>query len=153
MADEFDTRLKERLVRLEEGLPDMSGKTRGSGPMRLSAVALVLIGVLGVATGAAATSVLFREVSGGPVSGVFSPGGPLYCSRLHQMAPVAADPLLRELGYKVIWQIEDRDAKTSVQSSTPPSAGFIVEGALVQGERSWSWNAARTSSPMPYRCP
>ena len=64
MAEEFDTRLKERLVRLEEGLPDMSAKTRGSRPMRLSAVALVLVGVLGVATGAAATSVVFREVSG-----------------------------------------------------------------------------------------
>ncbi len=153
MTEEFDTRLKERLVRLQEGLPDMSAKTRGSRQMRLSALALVLVGLLGVATGVAATSVVFREVSGGPVPGVFSPGGPLYCSSIYQMAPVVADPLLRELGYKVTWQIEDRDAKTSVQSTIPPSDGFIVEGAIVQGVLILVVERGRDVKPVPINCP
>ena len=153
MTEEFNSRLKERLVRLEEGIPDLSARTRGSRPLRLSAVALVLVGVLGVATGAAATSVVFREVSGGPVPGVFSPGGPLYCSSIHQMAPVVADPLLRELGYKVTWQIEDRDAKTSVQSTTPPSDGFVVEGAIIQGELILVVERGKYVKPVPMNCP
>jgi hypothetical protein len=152
MTEEFDARLKERLVRLEAGMPDMSAKTRGSRPLRMSALALVLVGVLGVVTGAAATSVVFREASG-PVPGVFSRQGPLYCSGIHQMAPVVADPLLRELGYKVTWQIEDRDAKTSVQSSTPPSDGFIVEGAIIHGELILVVERGRGVEPVPNPCP
>ena len=69
------------------------------------------------------------------------------------MAPVAADPLLRQLGYKVTWQIEDRDAKTSVQSTTPPSDGFIVEGAIIQGELILVVERGRDVKPVPITCP
>jgi hypothetical protein len=152
MTEEFDARLKERLVRLEERMPAMSANGRRRRPVQLSALALVLVGVLGLATGAAATAVVFREASG-PVPGVFSRQGPLYCSGIHDMAPVVADPLLRALGYKVTWQIEDRDAKTSVQSSTPPSDGFIVEGAIIHGELILVVERGRDVEPVRDPCP
>ena len=152
MTEEFDAQLKERLVRLEEMMPEMPARSGGSRAVRLSAFALVLVGVLGMATGATAATIVFREASGS-APGVFSGQGPLYCSGIHQMAPVVADPLLRELGYKVIWQIEDRDAKTSVQSSTPPSDGFIVEGALIQGELILVVERGKDVKPVPDLCP
>lgn len=94
---------------------------------------VVLVAVLGVATGAAAATVVFRD-AGGTAPGVFTAEDPLYCNGLHELSPVQADPLLRDLGYEVTWQIEDRDARTSRQSSTPPGDGFIVEGALINGQ-------------------
>lgn len=151
LTEEFDARLKERLLRMEEEMPKVSA-TRGGDPMRLSVIILVLVGVLGVATGAAATTVVLREVTGS-APGVFSGQGPLHCSGIHQMAAVDADPLLRELGYNVMWQIEDRDAKTSVQSTAPPSDGFIVEGAIIGGDLILVVERGEDVEPVPNSCP
>lgn len=129
MTEEFDARLRERMLRLEDEMPAMSTKTTAGRPLRWSASALVLVGVLGMATGAAASTAFQEAVGSAP--GVFSSQGALYCSRIQQMAPVDADPLLRELGYEVTWQLEDRDANTYVRSATPPSDGFIVEGVII----------------------
>lgn len=102
-----------------------SRKPRWSS-LKLPLSMVVLVAVLGVATGAAAATVVFRD-AGGTAPGVFTAEDPLYCNGLHELSPVQADPLLRDLGYEVTWQIEDRDARTSRQSSTPPGDGFIVE--------------------------
>lgn len=155
MSEAFDVHLKERLLRLEEEMPGMSTKsTRPNRSLRLPLAAVVLVGVLGIATGAAAASVVMRE-AGGTAPGVFTAEGPLYCSGIHEMSPAQADPLLRELGYRVTWQIEDRDAKTSVQSATAPSDGFIVEGAIVNGELilvvERGQAVQRVADPCPWR--
>jgi hypothetical protein len=155
MSEKFDVHLKERLLRLEEEMPDMSTRrTRPNRSLRLPLAVVVLVGILGIATGAAAASVVMRE-AGGSAPGVFTAEGPLYCSGIHEMSPGQADPLLRELGYQVTWQIEDRDAKTSVQSAKPPSNGFIVEGAIVNGELilvvERGQGVQRVADPCPWR--
>lgn len=152
VTEEFDARLRERLLRFEEEISYMTTKDRRYHPLGWSALALVIVAILGIATGAAATSVVFREATGS-APGVFSPQGPLYCSGIHQMEPVDADPLLRNLGYEVIWQVEDRDAKTSVQSSTPPSDGFIVEGAIIEGNLILVVERGEDVEPVPNPCP
>lgn len=155
MTEGFDAQLKERLLRLEGEMPDTSTRRpRWGRSFRLPLFAVVLVALLGMVTGAAAAGIVFREVSG-TAPGAFTGEGPLYCSGIHEMAPTQADPLLRDLGYRVTWQIEDRDAKTSVQSSTPPSDGFIVEGAIVDGELiivvERGQNVERVADPCPWR--
>lgn len=152
MTEDFDARLKDRLLRLEDEMPDKVPRTRASRSLPLSALALALVGILGMATGVAASSIVFREAAG-TAPGVFSFQGPLYCSGIHQMAPADADPLLRELGYDVTWQIEDRDEKTSLQSTIPPSDGFIVEGAIIGGELILVVERGREVEPVPDSCP
>ena len=153
MNEEFDVRLKERLLRLEEEMPDMSTRRRPwNRSLRLPLTAVVLVGVLGMATGAAAASVVFRE-AGGTAPGAFTAEGPLYCSGIHEMAPAQADPLLRDLGYEVTWQIEDRDARSSVQSSTPPTDGFIVEGAIIGGKLILVVERGQNVEPVADPCP
>lgn len=155
MTEDFHVRLKERLLRLEEGMPDMAKmRRRRNSSLRLPLTIVVLVGLLGVASGAAAATVVFRE-AGGSAPGVFTAEGPLYCSGVHEMSPAQAHPLLRDLGYEVTWQIEDRDAKTSIQSSSPPSDGFIVEGAIVRGELilvvERGQSVERVADPCPWR--
>lgn len=154
MNEDFDVHLKERLLRLEEEMPEMPSRKPRWSSLKLPLSVVVLVAVLGVATGAAGASVVFRE-AGGTAPGVFTAEGPLYCSGLHEMAPVQADPLLRDLGYEVTWQIEDRDARTSVQSSTPPGDGFIVEGALIDGQLilvvERGQDVERVADPCPWR--
>ncbi len=54
----------------------------------------------------------------------------MHCTRIQEMAPPRAADLLGLLGYSVTWQIEDRDAGTSVQLPSPPADGYIIEGIL-----------------------
>jgi len=62
--------------------------------------------------------------------GLFNPGQPLHCSGIERMRPPEAARFLEALGYAVTWQVEDRDALTSRQTSVPPATGFIIEGVV-----------------------
>lgn len=131
MNDDFDGRLRDRLQQMEDTMPDLISTPRGRNPLRWSLPAVALVAALGIAAGAAGATAIQFATSGGPTPGVFSADGPLYCTRIQQMTPQEADPLLRQLGYAVTWQLEDRDARTSTRSTTPPSDGYIVEGVIV----------------------
>ena len=50
------------------------------------------------------------------------------------MAPRDAAPTLRQLGYVVTWQVDDRATGDSYQSSEPPAGGYVDEG-IQKGKR------------------
>lgn len=129
MNDDFDARLRDRMRRLEETMPDLTTTTSEHRRLRWSLPAVTLIAALAFAAGAAGATVMREAVGTAP--GVFSPDGPLYCTRIQQLSPREADPLLREFGYDVTWQVENRDTGDYERSTTPPSEGYIVEGALI----------------------
>ena len=121
-----DDVLRGRLARLESALPSARevSTRRRSGLAVPSALALLLIGGAAGTAGAAALD----AVRSSP--GVFSPDGALACSNVRTMSPSSADEALRQLGYQVTWQIEDRDAGTSVTSTVPPASGYVQDGVL-----------------------
>lgn len=129
--DDFDDRLRYRLAALEQTLPVREAVNQPMAPRRsartvwVGAVAGLLAGVLlaGTVGGAA-----LEAVRGRP--GVFSGGGALACSNIRTMSPPNADALLRQLGFDVTWQIEDRDTGESRQSAQPPVTGYVQEGTL-----------------------
>lgn len=137
MSERFDDELRQRLNQLETNLADASGVAPRSfaGPRpRLStltffaAIALVVVGFAG--------GVAARELVSDPAwvtSGLFTRGGALYCSGIQGMVPSDAAPVLAGLGYDVTWQVEDRRAGTSTQTTEPPTYGHIIEG--VQNDR------------------
>jgi hypothetical protein len=74
-------------------------------------------------------------MASGPVQGhqgLFGVGGAFNCTDIQVMEPDRAGAALAELGYDVIWQVEDRDAGTSQQTTEAPSDGYIVEGVLLE---------------------
>jgi len=123
-----DTRLHDRLRRLEAELPTEVGARPARRSARWSAPVVAGIALLAVATGGAGATIVQEAVRGSP--GVFSREGPLYCTRIQEMEPPRAAVLLADLGYRVTWQVEDRDALTSVQTTTPPLDGYIIEGVI-----------------------
>jgi hypothetical protein len=87
---------------------------------------LAIVAAISIAAGALGAIAVQTTVRSAP--GLFASGGPFYCTEIGNMTPVAAQPLLTQLGYQVTWQVEDRDSGSSSQTSTPPTDGFIVEG-------------------------
>jgi hypothetical protein len=128
MTTEFDQELKDRLSRLEQGLvlDSPSSMTRSRGRLPWTASVLAIVASLSVAAGAFGAVAVQSVVRASP--GIFAPGGPFYCTEIGNMSPADAQPLLAKLGYAVTWQIEDRDTGSSIQSATPPSDGYVVEG-------------------------
>ncbi len=142
--DHFDTRLRDRLQLLEANLPARAGTGAKRRSPRWTALVVAGVAVLALATGGAGATLvqagvtIFRQgaaigqevllENGHP--GVFGPQGPLYCTRIQEMGPRQAAPILADLGYTVTWQVEDRDARTSTQTTISPADGFIIEGVL-----------------------
>jgi hypothetical protein len=126
--DTLDTRLAERLARLEASLPPPhpQGIARDRGPARLVWVALAVALIMAFGGGVAARELVLDR--GWTDSGLFTRGGALYCSGLQHMAPRDAAPILRQLGYVVTWQVDDRATGESYQSSEPPAGGYVDEG-------------------------
>lgn len=127
MNHDFDSRLRERMLRLEATMPDAPMRRR-QHRLRWSLPPLLVVGVLAFAAGVGASTLVQEGVRGSP--GVFSPLGPLFCSDIQQRTPADAGPLLSQLGYEVTWQIEDPAANTSRQSTVAPPDGHIIEGVL-----------------------
>ncbi|HVF52358.1 MAG TPA: hypothetical protein VNC78_02000 [Actinomycetota bacterium] len=59
-----------------------------------------------------------------------APSGALYCLRLEDKTPTEAGPLLRNLGYEIIW-VHEAD-KTSSEVASPP-AGSMITFAFFRG--------------------
>lgn len=112
----------------------------GAAPARPTRRAPRMRTVLGAAMAtlivAGGVAVAGGALNGTARPGAFNPGQPLHCSGIAAMTPVAADRWLRDHGYDVTWQVEDKTpgvAKgqaTSYQSATPPDTGLIA-GAVI----------------------
>ena len=106
-------------------------ETRRAPRMRtvLAAVAATLVVAGGAAVAGGALNATARP-------GAFNRGQPLHCSGIAAMTPRAADRWLRDHGYTVTWQVEDRTPgvpkgqQASAQSATPPDEGLIA-GAVI----------------------
>lgn len=148
MTESFEATLRERMADLERSLsPTREAPSRHRGGLALPAVAaLLLIGAAAGTAGAAAID----AVRSSP--GVFSQAGALACSSVQDMAPPHADEVLRELGYTVTWQIEDRDAGTSVTATIPPAVGYIQEGVLHGRELLLVVETGDAASPVGPSC-
>jgi len=130
-----DEMLGQQLRALEDQVAVTGGpppRVRGRGP-RARTVLLAAMTTLVVAGGAA--------VAGGALNatgrpGAFNAGQPLHCSGVAAMTPREADRWLRDHGYAVTWQVEDRTPgvpkgqQRSRQSDTPPADGLIA-GAVI----------------------
>ena len=126
--DALDARLSERLARLEASLPPPGRRANTEGPRsnRLLWPAMVVTLALAFGGGVAARQLVLDR--GWTDSGLFTRGGALYCSGLQHLAPRDAAPILRQLGYVVTWQVDDRETGDSYQSSEPPAGGYVDEG-------------------------
>lgn len=151
MTTDFDDELATRLTGLESRLrwADEVATRPSKRRLRWTAPLVAIVAALSIGAGAIAAVTL--EPRAAP--GIFAAGGTLYCSDVANRPPNAAQPMLESLGYTVTWQIEDRDAGTSTQSTTPPKDGYIVEGSqhgrnlLIVVER------GSTVIPVAHTCP
>jgi len=109
----------------DRGRPSQHRRPRRSRWTSPIVAAVALVALAGGATGSAVVSEVVR---GHP--GLFAPGGILYCTRIKDMTPREADAVLTELGYDVTWQVEDRTAGTSTQTTTAPEDGYVIEGVV-----------------------
>ncbi len=132
--DDLDVRLRERMSGLEATLPAaLAGMTERNRSRRGPRLAWSVIAVAfaasfgsGVAAGAVVRELILDP--GWTDSGLFTPGGALYCSGLHGMAPPEAARILDQLGYEVTWQVDDRVSGTSYQTTDAPAGGYVDEG-------------------------
>jgi hypothetical protein len=128
-----DETLSTRLASLENHVAVSDGPPtpRPRGLRAARAVPLAVVGLLVLAGGAVATGQL-GNVRAYP--GAFDRGQPLHCSGVAAMTPAQADPWLRDHGYVVTWQIEDRSVPkggdASHQSSEPPATGLISAAVI-----------------------
>lgn len=120
-----DAHIRQRMLALESGL-QLGAARRPDRRRRLG-----LIVAAGVAFGAAfAGGALARDLvedHSWRGAGLFTPGGPLYCTDLQGMSPREAAPILEALGYHVTWQDERGDAGGR-QSEIPPDSGYVTDG-------------------------
>lgn len=157
MSERFDDELRQRMSQLERNLADATVAVprpfAGHPRPRLTTltwIAAIALLVVGFAGGVAA-----RELVSDPAwitSGLFTRGGALYCSGIQGMVPADAAPVLAGLGYDVIWQVEDRRARTSTQTTVPPTYGHIIEG-VQNGRRLVIVLAQHDDQLVPHSCP
>jgi hypothetical protein len=133
--DPFDEALATRLRRMESAVPvrtsgpwTTSIRSTTLRPSRRAGLALGIAMAAAALTGGIVGAAVSGAVNGSP--GVFSTGGPLYCSNIQSMSPADAAPLLSQLGYSVIWQIEDKTRHSSTVTELPPKEGYIIDGGL-----------------------
>lgn len=126
--DTLDAQLSERLARLEASLPPAGrlASAKDRRPTRLLWPVMAVTLVVAFGGGVAARQLVLDR--GWTDSGLFTRGGALYCSGLQHMAPRDAAPILRQLGYVVTWQVDDRATGESYQSADPPAGGYVDEG-------------------------
>ena len=138
--DPFDDLLRARLERLSaaipvEPLPVTGGSPRPRRPAGrrwLRAAMLAVATLLLVSLGAVATVVWIGTPAA--ATGAFAEGGPLHCSGIDQLAPPDAERWLTAHGLTAHWQVEDREARTSVSQDAPPPRGSITDAlALADG--------------------
>ncbi len=128
-----DEEMMDRMLRLEATMPPTApmpvARRRGRprGWLLVASAALVL------AFGGGAVA---RELvdHGWHDSGLFTPGGALYCTSLRNMVPSEAAPILKAMGYEVTWQIENGPGTKSYQTDIAPTAGYLDEG-ISKGRR------------------
>jgi hypothetical protein len=124
--NDFDTVLRDRLVRLEGSIV-LPARRRSSWPRVSRAVVAGLLAAAVLAGGAGAAALIRGQQAKGS-EGLFNPGQPLACSRVWAMSPPDAARYLAARGYVVTWQVEDRDSGTSRQTKIAPATGFVIEG-------------------------
>ena len=128
----------------DRGRPSQHRRPRRSRWTSPIVAAVALVALAGGATGSAVVSEVVR---GHP--GLFAPGGILYCTRIKDMTPREADAVLTELGYDVTWQVEDRTAGTSTQTTTAQRTATSSKGWSTVAHYSLSLRVARAR----YLCP
>jgi hypothetical protein len=137
--DTFETRLRDRLVRLEAAAPVRDVRPRPNRGRRglrttFAIAAALLLGTFAVGL-AVGRFVHPNEPVGHP--GLENPGQPFYGAGLRCMTPPDAHRTIVERGFTVTWQIEDRDptgAGTTSLSTEPPPSG-VVEDGFVEGNK------------------
>jgi hypothetical protein len=134
------TDLHTRLAAMEARVPSAAPpsvrherRLRRAFPFALGPT-LALITAATVIAGGAAVVQLVREAPG-----VENPGQPLAGAALECMSPPEAADYLAAHGFvNVVWQVETGDASrkngTSTQRATPPEHGYVVPGAIVDGQ-------------------
>lgn len=122
-SDEF----RIRLARLESELPLEHPASSRRRRVRLG-IPAAAVAVLAVTfAGGAMAREIVQETSWRS-SGLFTPGGPLRCSKLRNMSPKEAAPILEALGYHVVWQDEHIPGQEVRQTETPPDGGYLTDG-------------------------
>lgn len=64
-------------------------------------------------------------------AGVTNVGQPFACVPFARMTPPEADRYMRERGYSVRWQIEERPSGRFWHSDVPPATGHPIAGVIV----------------------
>ncbi len=143
MNDDIDARLAalEARVPVEAVAPmPMAPSARGGRRAVALVAAPVLVLVVG-ATALAGATVSGLLVRGSP--GVENPGQPLHGANMECMTPPQAAAFLAARGYtNVSWQVESASKDTTgavsaqppVKMTTPPAHGYVVPGAIVDGQ-------------------
>jgi len=135
-----DLDLKDRLSAIESRAPSFEPPPVVVRRPRHFGLSLVSAAVLVLAV--AATAVAGAVVVGGMVRGypgVENQGQPLAGANLECMAPPQADAYLAAHGFtNVIWQVETGTTESGQGTTTfvtvPPAHGYIVPGAIVDGQ-------------------
>jgi len=130
-----DQMLGQQLQALEQQVP-VTGGPPPRVPHRGPRARTVLVGVAAALVLAGGAAVAGGALNATSRPGAFNPGQPLHCSGIAAMTPRQADRWLRDHGYVVTWQVEDRTPgvpkgqQKSSQSTTPPTEGLIA-GAVI----------------------
>ena len=133
-----DDELGPRLAAFVEAIPasDAPALSQATSGRRLRApMAALFAGLMGVVVGASVV-IAGPTLMGVPQGheGAFNKGQPLYCSGLPGMTPPQAEEYLKDRGYTVRWQVEERPSGDWSVVDAPPATGYI-EAALVEGSK------------------
>ena len=130
----FEAELRARLERLGstitvDAMPSLAPeRSRRRLALLAAAGAAALLAIGG-------TAVIGRHAQGPNEprarAGVTNVGQPFACVPFARMTPPEADAYMRERGYSVRWQIEERPSGESWQSDVPPATGHPIAGVVV----------------------
>lgn len=158
--DAFDDQLRTRLERLTAAIPVEPLSPAGTRPRHrrpagqrwLRAGLLAMATLLLVSLGAMATVVWIGTPT--VATGAFAEGGVLHCSGVDRMTPPEAQRWLAQRGLTAHWQVEDRDARTSIAQEVPPQDGVITNAlGLADGHILILVDRSRDEPGPPQPCP